>query len=78
MMVKYDNTHETFFVYSYQQIFDMINNATDEVCMKAGMESGPIFRYSESSQLLSLLFTKWFTGYKISPQGYRVSVTAME
>ena len=30
--VKYDNTHETFFVYSYQHIIDMINDAIEKVC----------------------------------------------
>ena len=57
--VKYDNTHETFFVYSYQHILDMINDAIEEVYAEAGIvDSSPFFQYSNNNQLLTYSTTE--------------------
>ena len=58
--VKYDNTHETFFVYSYQQILDMINEAIEEVCAEGGIESAPYFTYDSRTQLISVQYSSDF------------------
>ena len=52
--IKYDNTSEVFFVYSYQHILDMINEAIEEVCAEGGIESAPFFTYDSRTQLISV------------------------
>ena len=65
--VKYDNTHETFFVYSYQHILDMINDAIEEVCAEAGLDGDcPHFGMSNESYLLYFTFGIDFTGHEIT------------
>ena len=65
--VKYDNTHETFFVYSYQHIIDMINDAIEEASIEAGLDGDyPHFGMSNSSDLLSFTFGIDFTGHEIT------------
>ena len=65
-LVKYDNTEEAFFVYSYQQILDMVNEAIEEVCAEAGLDGDyPHFGIS-NSDLLSFTFGQDFTGHEIT------------
>ena len=59
-MVKYDNTDEAFFVYSYQQILDMINEAIEKVCADAYIESAPFLLYDTRTQLISAQYSSDF------------------
>ena len=54
--VKYDNTGETFFVYSYEHILDMINNAIEDVCKQANLDDAPFFSYEPSQQHITIQY----------------------
>ena len=65
--VKYDNTHETFFVYSYQHILDMINDAIEEVSQEAGLNNDYAhFEIGINSDLLFFTFVQDFTGHEMT------------
>ena len=65
--VKYGNTYETFFVYSYQHILDMINDAIEEVSQEAGLDVDYAhFGISSRTDLLSFTFGQDFTGHEMT------------